>query len=124
MSKYKHVWMNSGEVAEVNHIFADDPILGPAARFLNDLMDFVNATSDGWAHHGTAEAAGELQGMLEAAKRNERRWPAYADDAPFTPPTRKDVERVCRLAISNLKRKKHYKSINVEACDTSWPVLH
>ena len=121
MKHYKPVWMNSGEVGEVNMMFADDPILGPAARFLNDLMEFINATSDGWAYHGTAEAAGELQGMLDEAKREQHGWANRPEN--YEAPTRKDVERVCKLAISNLKRKKHYKTINVEAYGASWPVL-
>jgi len=115
--------MNSSEVAEVNHIFADDSILAPAARFLNDLMDFVNQTTEGWAYHGTAEAAGELQGMLDEAKKSRRGWMSFQEGEAYVPPTRKDVERVCRLAISNLKRRKHYKTINVAAYGAEWPTL-
>lgn len=112
--------MNYGEVAEVRSIFAADPILGPAARFLNDLMEFVNQTTDGWAYHGTADAAGQLQGMLAAAKRERFHW-SHSED--YEAPTMKEVERVCRLAITNLKRKKHYKKINVTAYGAEWPTL-
>ena len=112
--------MNYSEVAEVNHLFANDPILGPAARFLKDLMDFVNQTTDGWAYHGTANAAVELQGMLDEAWREKFHW---SRSQAYEAPTRKEVERVCRLAISNLKRKKHYKTINIAAYGAEWPTL-
>jgi len=121
MKRYQPTWLNSGAVSEVCHVFSSDPILGPAARFLNDLMEFVNATTDGWHYHGTAMAAGELQGMLDEARKNHYGWANAPEN--YEAPTRKDVERVCRLAISNLKRKKHYKNMDVAAYGASWPVL-
>ena len=120
MKHYPKTWLNSGDIAEINSIFANDPILGPASQFLNDLMDFVNATTDGWAYHGTAEAAGELQGMLAEARKETRGW-NHSED--YQAPTLKEVQRVCNLAISNLKRKKHYKTMNVSAYGTEWPIL-
>lgn len=119
--KYEHAWLNQADVMEVVRMFQNDPILGPAARFLNDTMDFINATTDGWAYHGTSQAAGELQGMLDLARRHQHHWANAPKE--YQPPTRKDVERVCRLAITNLKRKKHYKRIDVAAYGATWPVL-
>ena len=121
MKRYEPCWLNAGAVSEVNSIFANDPILGPAARFLNDLMEFVNQTTDGWHCHNTAKAAGELQGMLDEARKNQYGWRNAPEN--YEAPTYKDVERVCRQAISNLKRKKHYKNMNVANYGASWPVL-
>jgi hypothetical protein len=59
--------------------------------------------------------------MLDEARRNHHGW--CNRPLNYQPPTRKDVERVCRLAISNLKRKKHYQRINVAAYGAAWPDL-
>jgi hypothetical protein len=117
MKRFNAVWMNEAEVEFAAQELGNDPILGPAARFLQDFKDFVNATTDGWAYHGTAQAAGELQGMLKEAMDARRGWISGA------PVTRKDVERVCKVSITNLKRRKHYQRIDVTAYGASWPVL-
>ena len=122
MKRFKPVWMNEADVLHAAQVLGNDPILGPAARFLQDFMGFVNQTTDGWHCHSTAEAAGELQGMLQEAMHARRGWMPYNPEPP-EPVTRKDVERVCKAAITNLKRRKHYQRINVAAYGASWPVL-
>ena len=119
MKKYT-AWLNAGEVQEVASLFGNHPTLGPATRFLTDLMEFVNATTDGWHCHDTARAAEELMGMLQQAKQNRYGW--HNAEADFAP-TMKDVERLCNKALSNLRRKNHYQRINVEAYGAKWPVL-
>jgi hypothetical protein len=42
-------FMNEMEIEEATERFLFHPVLGPATRTLENLMNGVNACSDGWA---------------------------------------------------------------------------
>lgn len=52
-------WLNEYEIDEASRLFANDPVLGPAAKTLARYRDMINAHSDGWPYWraGTAPAA-------------------------------------------------------------------
>jgi hypothetical protein len=59
-------FMNEWDIEEANRRFADEPVLGPAARTLRNLMEWTNRNSDGWCYWPKpCRAAAKLQEMLE-----------------------------------------------------------
>ncbi len=63
--------MNQWEIEELANRFAKHPVLGEAARFLNDYKDVINGNSDGWAYWSIAsQAARKLVTLLEQAAQN------------------------------------------------------
>jgi hypothetical protein len=83
--KYKNAsaktatWMNRYEVEEAAHRFANDPVLGPATKFLYEFMEEVNNVSDGWHSWPLpARAASQLMDLIQSAPRGG--W--YDADSP------------------------------------------
>lgn len=63
------LFMNHYEIEDAVGRYADDPVLGPAARTLASLMDWTNRHSDGWAYWPKpCRAAAKLQALFP------RRW--------------------------------------------------
>lgn len=59
------MWMNEYDIAEAVERFAHDPVLGPAARFLEAFKDEVNSHSDGWPYWTPpSKAASKLMALL------------------------------------------------------------
>ena len=53
--------MNTYDVEEAVHTHASHPVLGPAVRTLENLVEWTNSHSDGWAYWPKpSRAAGQL----------------------------------------------------------------
>ena len=65
------LFMNRWEVEEAASRYSADTVLGRAARFLRDLMNEVDAHSDGWAYWGPPlRAAKKLMELVQAGEAN------------------------------------------------------
>jgi hypothetical protein len=65
------IWMNQYEIDEAVAVFASDPVLGPATRFLRDFAQEVNSHSDGWPYWSPpGKAAGKLMQLIYANLRS------------------------------------------------------
>lgn len=72
-------FMNEWDIMVATANFADDPVLGPAANTLRNLMDWTNRNSDGWAYWPKpCRAAAKLQELLEDNHPNRKAWDAPA----------------------------------------------
>ena len=72
-------FMNEWDILTAEANFADDPVLGPAANTLRNLMDWTNRNSDGWCYWPKpCRAAAKLQALLEDNHPNRRPWDAPA----------------------------------------------
>lgn len=59
------MFMNRDEIAQAADRFANDPVLGPAARFLRAFQEEVDAHSDGWPYWSPpVKAAAKLMELL------------------------------------------------------------
>ncbi len=57
--------MNRFDIEEAEARFANDPVLGPAARFLRAFQREVDQHSDGWPYWSApSKAASRLQALL------------------------------------------------------------
>jgi hypothetical protein len=89
------MFMNTWEIDDAVRTFADEPVLGAAARTLANLRDAADENSDGWAYWPKpCRAAAKLQGLLEAAVTNQ-----YRQDRSYVSPTAADL----RKALSPVK---------------------
>jgi hypothetical protein len=60
------LYLNDYEIAVAVTRFERHPVLGPAARFLNQFRNEVNAHSDGWAYwRQPVRAAAKLMTMIQ-----------------------------------------------------------
>jgi N12 class adenine-specific DNA methylase/2'-5' RNA ligase len=58
-------WMNVAEIEQAVDRFKTDPVLGPAARFLQAFQEEVDRISDGWPYWSApSRAAGKLMALL------------------------------------------------------------
>jgi hypothetical protein len=74
--------MNEWDIEEANRRFADERVLGPAARTLRNLMEWTNSNSDGWAYWIKPHRASEkLQRMVErySPYRTQHEVPTVAE---------------------------------------------
>ncbi len=59
------LFMNTWEIDQAAARLRDHEVLGPAARFLQNFRDLINANSDGWAYwRQPVRAAAKLQQLL------------------------------------------------------------
>ena len=59
------LYMNAKDIQQAIHRYAEHPVLGPAARFLDEFREEVNQHSDGWAYWTLpCRAAKRLQEMI------------------------------------------------------------
>ena len=64
------LYMNEYEIEDAVARYADDPVLGPAARTLRNLMEWTNRNSDGWPYWAKpSRAAKGLQALLSSQRR-------------------------------------------------------
>jgi len=67
------MWMNEGEVSYEVEQWVDHPVLGPATRTLQNLVDGTNACSDGWPYwRKPANAARQLMELIGSANQHMR----------------------------------------------------
>jgi hypothetical protein len=59
-------FMNTWDIDDARKRYANHPILGPATRTLDNLRDWADDNSDGWAYWPKpSRAAAKLQEMIE-----------------------------------------------------------
>jgi hypothetical protein len=81
----KTAWMNQYDIEEAVQRFANDPVLGKAARFMKDFMDEVNSHSDGWAYwQPPSRAAKQMMELLRRGEENQRNRYTNAPQAEIT----------------------------------------
>jgi len=98
-------WMNDSEIEEAKQLFEFDPILGPAAQFLADYRDLVDANSDGWPHWGYGvKCAGDLCEMLSAAILQR-----YRHDRNYVKPTWAEMQQATKKVVTFVRRCKQTK---------------
>lgn len=62
-------FMNEYEIEEALWRFDGDPVLGPAAQTLANLVEWTNRNSDGWPYWPKpCRAAAKLQELLERSR--------------------------------------------------------
>jgi len=67
IDKTAGTWMNQYEIEQAVEMLGSDPVLGPAARFLQAFAEEVNNNSDGWPYwQAPARAAGKLMDLVKA----------------------------------------------------------
>jgi hypothetical protein len=65
-------WLNEHEIDNAVRQFSDHPVLGPAARYLSDYRDLINANSDGWPYwNAGTNPAGNLSRLIADARMAE-----------------------------------------------------
>lgn len=63
-------WLNEYEIDDAVKRFADDPVIGPAARYLSDYRDTINKMGDGWAYWAAGtKPASQLCDLIQSARR-------------------------------------------------------
>lgn len=93
-------WLNEYEVEDAARAFADHPTLGPATRTLENLVNVVNRSSDGWPYwQKPSRAAAKLQGLIYDA--HCRRWDEVRTDV--TPAEVKAAYRPIRAFLTRNK---------------------
>ena len=112
-------WMNQMEIEEAVNGCANHPVLGPATRFLNALMESVNEQSDGWPYwKAPSKAASALQELIHA---NISVWGIPLDNVNIT---LKDVEvtlkPIKRMAIEQHEEQKQYGNTFNFDVDATW----
>lgn len=104
-------WMNEMEIDEAVRVFAQDPVLGPASRYLSDYRHLINRNSDGWPYWSAGtRPAGTLCEILSAAMTNR-----YRQDPRYVRPTLDDVKKAVRRIKSFVTRNKYMQSASVSA---------
>jgi hypothetical protein len=74
-------FMNDSEIANAVHTYGNHPVLGPAARTLDNLAYWANSNSDGWAYWPKpARAAAKLMELIEG----DGTWKARDDTSRAT----------------------------------------
>lgn len=93
--------MNEYDVNDAVRRWTYDPVLGPAARTLQNLMQAVNSNSDGWPYWQAPRRASKLLQALVT-----------------TPPkTREEQKLAYTKALTPLKRFRTVKGIHFEVED-------
>lgn len=65
------MYMNEWDIEQALSWYANDAVLGPAARTLSNLRHATNRCSDGWAYwNPPCRAARQLQQLLEDNRRD------------------------------------------------------
>jgi hypothetical protein len=86
------MWLSEIEVDDMVKRFANDPVLGPVARYLSDYRDIINRNSDGWhVWSGGSQAGSALMQILQDAK--ERTWQGYHLREGHGAPTQSDIKK-------------------------------
>jgi hypothetical protein len=83
------MWMNEYDIQRAVAQFAQDPVLGPAARYLDAFKDEVNRHSDGWPYwRAASNAANKLTTLLHG-----HMWAGMGAYPILPAATMKDVQR-------------------------------
>ena len=100
-------WMNGYEVEEAVVQFQNNPVLAPAARYLNDFRELIDNNSDGWAYwsYGT-KCANDLCNILAAA-----RLQYYRNSRDYVPPTAEQVKKAVQKIRTFVLRCKQLDGI-------------
>lgn len=95
------MWMNRYDIDEAVFSFGTHPVLGPAARFLREFQQQVDAHSDGWPYWTPpSKAAAKLMVLLYGHLRaGMGAYPTLPD------PTPADVRR-CLTPIKSFMSKR------------------
>lgn len=98
------MWQNEANVDRYAIEFAHHPILGPAARFLQEYKDLINSNSDGWCYwrYGT-KCADSLCGILHNASQ------AKYESMPVEQATEAQVKAACKKITLFIRRCKQTK---------------
>lgn len=82
-------FMNEMDIQDAVDRFRNDPVLGPATRFLNNFKNEVNAHSDGWPYWSQpVRAAAKLIELVEG-----HRWAGMGAYPVLPKPTAADVRK-------------------------------
>ena len=81
--------LNEWDVEECVDRFSGDPVLGPAANTLQNLVRWTNRNSDGWPYWAKpSRASSQLQEILHQAMTQ-----LFRRDRDYVAPTAKDVRK-------------------------------
>lgn len=99
--------MNSSEVEEAVVQFRDNPVLAPAARYLDAFRELIDDNSDGWAYwsYGT-KCANDLCKILYDA-----RGQFYGSTRYYVPPTAEQVKKAVQKIRTFVLRCKQLEGI-------------
>ena len=102
--------MNTYDIDEAVKLLRDDPLLGPAARYLAEFRDLINENSDGWAYwsYGT-KCADELCKLISAAVTAK-----YGHTWGYVRPTAADVRKAMMRIQRSVKTNKYLKPKGVQ----------
>lgn len=71
-------FMNTWEIENAVSRYAGHPVLGPATRTLDNLCQYANENSDGWAYWPKpARAAAKLMAFIESDRTTSATRAAY-----------------------------------------------
>jgi hypothetical protein len=106
-------WLNESEIDEAMQMFAEDPLLGPAVRYLDEYRQLVDDNSDGWCYWGYGtKCADDLCNLIETARNSKVRAFVWSDP-PSKPPTEAEIEKACRKIRTFMLRCKQWRKIGV-----------
>ena len=75
-------FMNSAEIEDAAHLYANHPVLGPATQTLRNLEIAADGCSDGWAYWPKpARAAARLMDLIQRDGTARYRFDTERDDA-------------------------------------------
>jgi hypothetical protein len=102
------MWMNGPEVEWAAQRLAGHSTLGPASKFLNMLMDSVNAQSDGWhSWPAPGRAASKLQDLIQQHTTNGCAYPKDPDQ-PTMAEVRKTITPIKSMVTKQRELQKRY----------------
>ena len=85
-------WINSGEIEDALEQFQRDPVLGPAAKYLDDYKEKLDSCTDGWSSwSGGTKCASDLCKILADAEYNR-----IVHARGYIAPTRESVVKACK----------------------------
>lgn len=94
-------WLNEYDIADATRRWSYDPVIGPAARTLHNLMRAVNSNSDGWPYwQAPRKASQKLQ-----------------DFVALPPATREEQREAYKAALTQVKRFRTKHGIHFEIED-------
>ena len=103
------MWMNEYDVLDAVQTWADEPLLAAATQTLQNLMDKVNANSDGWAYWTAPQkAAAKLEEVIQLANAYDRR----GVDLPLD-----DVRSKLRKALVPIKSSRTRSGLHFVSVD-------
>jgi hypothetical protein len=103
------MWLNEMEVYDYLQRYAGDPVLGPAVRNLNRLVNVTNAKSDGWVYFkrpsNAAKKLCELLYEADFARRIGNRHGSNQTAERSANPTAADVNKASQPIKAFLTRQ-------------------